>query len=149
MKKRVYLLIFLITGLFFLMLDQWLKWQSLHNWSQAQLLNKFLGWQPHLNPGIAFGLPLPNWITVLFTLTVLVILIYFIKTRILKTIGCELLAVNLVIIGALSNLIDRLIYQHTVDYLLILTGIINLADALIVIGFLLFFLQNYNRNQQK
>jgi len=43
-------------------------------------------------------------------------------------------SLSLATAGALSNLIDRVVYGHTVDYILIFTGIINLADVLIVVG---------------
>ena len=45
----------------------------------------------------------------------------------------------LVFTGALSNLIDRMVYGYTVDYFLILTGVINLADVMIVAGFVIYF----------
>ena len=45
-----------------------------------------------------------------------------------------------VLAGALSNLIDRIVYGHTVDYVLIFTGVINLADVMIVGGFVVYFL---------
>ena len=46
----------------------------------------------------------------------------------------------LIFFGALSNLFDRLLYHHTVDYLLIFTAVINLADVMIVGGFVIYFL---------
>ena len=140
-KKRVHILIALVTGLFFLLLDQFLKYQSLHDWSQTHSANKFLGWQPFLNPGVAFGIPLPNIITVIFSIFVLIILIYLVTKK--SSTVSWITALILIISGALSNLIDRLMYAHTIDYLLILTGIINLADILIVLGFILFFISNY------
>ena len=43
-----------------------------------------------------------------------------------------------ILTGAVSNLIDRLTYHHTVDYIFAFTGYINLADILIVAGFVVY-----------
>jgi len=142
-KNKTFIFIF---SLFFFILDQFLKWQSLHTWNKAHLLNNFFGWQPFLNSGIAFGLPLPNWITISFTILVLITLIYLIKIYLTqKTTGLKLFAMCLIISGAISNLTDRLLYSHTIDYLLVFTTVINIADCLIVIGFTVFFLQNHRK----
>ena len=144
-NKQIHLLTASIIGLFFI-LDQFLKWQSLHNWSETHLLHKFLGWQPFLNSGVAFGLPLPNIFQIIFSMVIIVIISYiFLNSTNLKTKNTFLTRYSLllILIGAVSNLIDRLIYQNTVDYLLILTGIINIADIMIVVGFVLFFYQNF------
>jgi lipoprotein signal peptidase len=161
MKKRAWLLIYLLIGLFFLLFDQFLKWQSLHNWSEKYLLNKFLGWQPFLNPGVAFGLPLPNIWQILFGLIIISIISYILFKLLNDDKNYSLLTTHslrqykvwiqtlrqgsliLILAGAVSNLIDRIVYHHTVDYFLILTGIINLADVMIVGGFILFFLLNF------
>lgn len=143
MVKKIHILTTLSIGLFFI-LDQFLKWQSLHNWSEAHLLHKFLGWQPFLNSGVAFGLPLPNIFQIIFSIIIITIISYiFFNLPKQKTLFITHFSLLLIIIGAISNLIDRIIYQNTMDYLLILTGIINLADIMIVIGFILFFYNNF------
>lgn len=131
------------VGLFFI-LDQFLKWQSLHNWSETHLLYRFFGWQPHLNPGVAFSLPLPNIFQIIFSIIIIAIISYiFFNLPTKKGSFITHYSLLLIIVGAISNLTDRLIYQNTVDYLLILTGIINIADVMIVVGFILFFYQNF------
>ena len=135
MKKisKTRILLILICG-FFLLLDQFLKYQALNNWSNKVLLNKFLGWQPFLNNGIAFGIPLPNIFTIAITIPILiVILILLIKEKNIK----NFLAFALIFYGAYSNLRDRIFFDSVVDYFLIFTSLINLADVMIVVGLIL------------
>jgi lipoprotein signal peptidase len=135
MKKisKTRIILILICG-FFLLLDQFLKYQALNNWSDKFLLNKFLGWQPFLNNGIAFGIPLPNIFTIAITIPILiVILILLIKEKNIK----NFLAFALIFYGAYSNLRDRIFFDSVVDYFLIFTSLINLADVMIVVGLVL------------
>ena len=55
-------------------------------------------------------------------------------------------AMTLIFAGALSNFFDRVFIRATVDYFLLLTGIINLADVLIVVGFVLYLYNNFRKN---
>jgi signal peptidase II len=136
-----HILIFLGGGFLFA-IDRWLKWQTLHEWSTQNLLHPRFGWFPFSNTGIAFSIPVPDWAQIILTIPVILILSFFLvkniaslSSKLLKT-----LAFSFIIFGALSNLIDRILYHFTVDYLLIFTSIINLADALVVVGFLLYFI---------
>jgi len=135
---------FCLIGLF-LFLDQWLKWQALHDWQNPHLLNNFFGWQPSLNPGVAFNIPLPGILIIFFTIPIIFILIFlfFKYTNFLSRI-----ALLLIIFGALSNLFDRIYYQNTVDYFLILTAIINMADMMIVGGFILYLISQTTQPRQ-
>lgn len=138
-----------VSGVF-LILDRFLKWQALHGWSAPRLVHKWFGWQPFLNPGVAFGIPLPSWLIILLTVPIIILLIYHV-VRIryqaneskLGYVLCNM-CYAFIIAGALSNLIDRIIYGKTVDYILIFTGVINAADVLIVFGFLLYLLYSSN-----
>lgn len=149
MQARHFLSLF--SGGFFILLDQLLKWQATHGWHQAHLINRFLGWDPFLNPGIAFGLPLPTPLILGITFPILIMLTLLIARR-WKTFTerpLELLAFIFLFSGALSNGIDRLIYRHTIDYLRIFFSIFNVADVLIVLGFMLYFLQTQKTNKKE
>lgn len=143
--KKSKVLIVLLCGLFFIV-DRFLKWQALHEWHNDYLLNKFFGWHPFLNPGVAFGIPVPNWVTVVSTALILILILFLFFRFQTSDVGYQMsdLSLPLVFFGALSNFIDRVWYGHTVDYFLILTGVINLADAMIVVGFVVYWL--YHRN---
>lgn len=122
-------------GLFLLAGDQFLKWQALHAWQEPRLaFGGWLGWQLFLNPGIAFGIPCPTWLVVALTVPIVLILGYVAARAIQKNSPRRLLASVLIISGALSNLLDRVQYGVTVDYLRFFTGMINLADICIVLG---------------
>lgn len=129
-----------LSGGFFI-LDRIFKHLTLSAWRQPALLNRFLGWLPFHNPGVAFGLPLPNTVVVVATLPILALLIVALqkKLRARAPLG-QLCALCCLIAGAGSNFLDRLFYHATIDYLLIFTGVFNLADFLIVAGLLWYML---------
>lgn len=93
------------------------------------------------NTGIAFSLAVSGpivWIASLGLITAVVV----IGVRDLRRGRDErLLAYALFVLGASSNLFDRLAYGYTVDYLLLFKrSAVNLADAMILAGaFWLFF----------
>jgi signal peptidase II len=130
---KVHLLVSLISGLF-LLVDQVLKYFARTNPDFTSYLWKpWLGWEYFPNNGIAFSLPFPN--TLLIILTPLIILALFIFLTKQKTPSSYFIfGIILIIGGAVSNLIDRILFTATIDYLRILTGVINLADVMIVVG---------------
>lgn len=134
-------LILCIGGLFFLF-DRLLKWQALTNWTNTHLLSPYFGWQPFFNTGIAFSLPIPKYLILVLTLPILVLIAYLLIIE-LKRVNKNtqmLLALSLILAGALSNFFDRLIYKNVVDYFLIGTAIINISDIMIVVGLGLYLL---------
>lgn len=157
LRIRSSLIIFL--GGFLFVLDRFLKHQALTAWSSSYLFKNFIGWSPFLNQGIAFSLPLPALATALITAPILILVGWMlVRTMCGKpplptslplpmpaSSTTNLLLTILLFAGALSNLIDRLIYGHVVDYFRVATGIINLADVLITAGFALY-LWNMRKN---
>lgn len=140
-----------ISGLF-LLLDRWFKYMSLGAWSEHVFFNDYLGWLPFQNPGIAFGLPLPYWLTILFTTPFIVIVALILMRGLATTAETGIFhfstnaALLLILFGAVSNLIDRLFYHATLDYFLIITTVINLADVMIVTGFAILLLSTKKTN---
>jgi signal peptidase II len=125
-----------IAGGFFLLLDQSLKYLAFHYQNISfSFGTRWLGWEFLGNPGVAFSLPFPN--IVLVTITPIVILGLFLLLRKQASHGLVSLGIILIIFGAASNLIDRILLGITIDYLRIATSVINLADVMIVIGALL------------
>ncbi len=144
MKIKGRLIIYtLISGLF-LLFDQVLKYFARLNPDYTYYLWKpWLGWEYFPNPGIAFSLPVPNWLVIIFTPLVLLGLIFwYIKYLSKKSSIIYHLSFIFILTGAISNYIDRVIWGVTIDYLRIFTGIINLADVMIVAGVLLLIIQN-------
>lgn len=138
--KKIRWLIISISG-FFLLLDQFLKWQATHNWQEPKFIYQHFGWQPFLNQGIAFSLPIPNWLTIIFTIPIIIIISSLIKAEYNNISRYS--AWSIILSGALSNLIDRLIFHYVIDYLAFFTAAINLADVLIVGGLLIYLINNH------
>jgi len=121
------------VGGFFLCLDQILKYFARVNPDFTYYIWKpWFGWELFLNKGIAFSLPFPNWLIILITPVLLLLL--FAWSREKKRGQWFQFGVCLIVAGAISNFVDRVLWGATVDYLRVLTGVINLADCMIVIG---------------
>jgi len=136
--------IFSVSGVF-LLLDRWLKGQARGVWNAPRLINKFLGWEPFFNRGVAFSLPVSTRVIIGLTVPVIILIVYdlFIKTHEKRSgtgYGLRVTGLAFILVGAISNLIDRIMWRGTIDYFLVLTGVINLADVLIVGGVLLYLL---------
>ncbi len=144
MPKGYWLLIITANSLF-LLVDRLLKHLALYQWRDARLWHNFLGWDPSLNPGVAFSLPAPNQAVVILTIPILLILGRLLFTAIKNNQKINQWALCLIIAGASSNLIDRLLYQHTVDYLRLFTLVINIADVMIAGGFAIYLLKNFQK----
>ncbi len=138
--KKARLIIF-ISGLF-LLADRFLKWQALNDWTQSHLFNRYFGWQPFFNKGVAFSLSIPYQVTLIFSLPIIILVLYLLITEWKKENKNLLLltAWSLIFAGAISNFFDRIIYKHVIDYFLITTAIINISDIMIVMGLILYLL---------
>lgn len=85
------------------------------------------------NFNIAFSLPFSGpWLTAAISLIIVVIIIYLFSSK-LKTF--DKIAFFLILLGAISNLLDRMRYGFVIDYLnLQWFTVFNLADFLISLG---------------
>jgi len=143
--KTRYIVSIAISG-FLLLIDQWIKYiVTNHPKNPIYLIKPWLGFEHFNNPGIAFGISIPNTIIVILSPPLIFALGYYlIKTNktTLHTIGTMIL-----LFGATSNLIDRIIFGITIDYLRIYTSIINIADAMITAGAIgILFSDVYNKH---
>lgn len=145
MSTKGYWLLIIAANSLFLLADRFLKHFSLYQWSNPQLWHGLAGWEPSLNPGVAFSLPVPNQVVVILTVPILLILGWLLFVAIKNDQKINQWALGLIILGALSNLIDRVLYHHTIDYLRLLTMVINLADLMITGGFVLYLLKNFQK----
>lgn len=151
MKVNSRLTIYLLTSGFFLLIDQVLKYLARTNSDFSFYIWKtWFGWEYLGNTGIAFSMPVPNWLVVIFTPIILLgLFIWFFKFYKRQKVNCYLLsAICLIVVGAVSNYIDRVLFGVTIDYLRILTGVINLADVMIVVGVgLLLFTEGIKKKE--
>ncbi|MCX6780486.1 MAG: signal peptidase II [Candidatus Magasanikbacteria bacterium] len=128
-------------GFFLFLTDRLLKFLSDNIFVNQKVFLNIFGWFPYHNPGIAFNLPLPNWISLSLTVPILLIIIFLLIKFYKNENNLYLFSgLSLIFWGAFSNLLDRFFFQSTVDYWLFGTGLINLADLLIISGFALILL---------
>ncbi len=136
---KIWLTYFWLASFCLVAFDQALKRAVItHPNFSIYLIKPWIGIELFKNPGVAFGLPLPNWLLVVGT----PILLFFLGWQLYKKLNhpkslpLELFGYILVIAGALSNYYDRFVYEITVDYLRLLYSVINLADVMIIMGLL-------------
>lgn len=117
-------------------LDRVLKFLALTQWTDRRVeLLPGVRFTFLLNKGIALGVPLTGTVALVFILLLfLALLTWFVLTvRRRDWIRSSILAA--VLLGAGSNIVDRLFYGGVVDYLqVVFPSVINLADVLIVAG---------------
>src|SRR3989338_1604592 len=105
----------------------------------------FVNLTPVLNPGLSFSLPFPNLLTGLLTAAIIVLLVRCLIKSPSRQISRPL---ALVIIGAFSNLLDRIKLGGVLDFInLPFWPSFNLADSYIAIGALWLILalrKNYS-----
>lgn len=146
--KKTHAVLSILTGGFFVLIDQWCKWiartEPQFSW---YLIKPWLGWEYLRNPGIAFGLPVPNAVLLVVTPIILLLLfVWYVQKRDRGLL--HLWGVVLIAFGAISNYVDRVLFEVTIDYIRVITGVINLADLLIVVGAGLLILEHH-MNQKK
>ncbi len=131
--------------------DRLFKYAAVQTVAAQTVHSPSFGWSPFLNPGVAFGIPLPQTVVILFSVPIIGLLLYLAAKQLPSAARSDqnnlpFPALILIIAGALSNLIDRLLYAHTVDYWQMYTAVINLADIQIAGGFMLYFWQLHAKN---
>jgi len=122
--------------IFFIGLDRFLKVLALAGEErQFNLIGEILKFKFKANYYIAFSLPLAGRALLVLLTLILLILISLALFYRYKHEDDKLAPLSLVILGAGSNLFDRLKYGYVVDYFdLKYFTVFNLADAMIVIG---------------
>jgi len=96
------------------------------------------------NQNVAFSLPLPQILIIAMVIIILMVLSYLWRLSLLNKNLWQLTAFSLIILGALSNLIDRIIFGYVIDYInLFIWPVFNLADCMIVVGVLTYILSEF------
>jgi signal peptidase II len=138
-----------LLGGLFLLLDQGLKFFARTHPSDAfYIIKPLFGWEYFENTGIAFSLPFPQIGLAILTPIILIWLYHVISKQKRNRQGL-FLALTLIVSGAVSNFVDRMVFGFTVDYIRIFTGVINVADVLIVTGVILMLLAEGEKEDSK
>lgn len=97
-------------------------------------LSPIIAFALHKNPGIAFDIPIPIWIIILLSIVFISVLAERSRAT-AQRLPAVSLAFFSMAIGALSNLLDRILHGFTTDYIILFrTSAINISDVLIVLG---------------
>jgi len=104
------------------------------------------------NFGVAFGILLNKIFLLVLVILVIFVLVGFLFKSYLRKNILEIFSLTLIIIGAISNLIDRLRYGFVIDYIDVpFFTVFNLADCMITVGvvaLLLGILKNKKSDKQ-
>ena len=147
-----------VLAVFFVAWDRFLKMLAVQYLSDktVPLINGILSFDFVSNYRIALSLPLSGWWLNVFIFLLIAALLFAWLGQIKKRRFSTAAALTFLIIGAISNLLDRLLYGYVIDYFdwRIFTN--NIADIMIATGtsslILLFILksnhaQNYNEGR--
>ncbi len=112
-------------------------------------LFKYLQIQVQTNPGIAFSILLPSIIIIILIVTILIFLYFYFWQNLIAKKYWPAFHLGLIIIGASSNLLDRIIYKEVIDFIQIsIWPTFNLADTYISIGAILFLIMNIKKDSK-
>ena len=134
MSKKVWLTNILVLVIF--ILDRIFKIYFISNPGASRVfVSNFLSFNLETNPGIAFGLKLPQLFLIPIVVIVIVILIYAILGVYKEKDIISYTALILIVVGAISNFIDRIKYSNVIDYINVeFFTVFNLADTMITVG---------------
>ncbi|MBU1037273.1 signal peptidase II [Patescibacteria group bacterium] len=125
----------ILLPLIFFIADRLTKYLAFTLPEQGIFFSPEIGLKLYFNQGIAFGLPLgPFWILVIVGLMNLLFIKYWLKFY-QSSQFLMLWPLSFIIIGSLSNFIDRLKYTGVIDFIdLWIWPAFNLADCYILVG---------------
>jgi signal peptidase II len=127
----------LILPLFLFGIDRVTKWLTVHHLPNQgyRLFSDFVTLSLEKNQGIAYSIRLPQGIILSGIVIAVVVLVGNAIRSFWQGHVAALLSSGLVIIGALSNLIDRVRYGYVIDMFAVRGwSVFNLADVWIVVG---------------
>lgn len=141
---------YVILAIFFVILDRLFKVLALNYYEniKIELISDYFGFTLAKNYYIAFSLPLSGPILTVFIGAVILILLYFYVILIKKQEYSQEACLTFIILGAISNIVDRIKYGFVIDYLdLKYFTVFNIADSMIVCGAVLLIINNLkNKN---
>lgn len=144
-NKTIKLLVIVVTIL--IIIDQASKILVTNILNGESIGNDNLGIIITSNTGMAFGFNEGNGKNIFLTICILAVIFSFIKNQLERIDTKTAIALSLAISGGMSNLIDRIFRDGVFDFIRVFTITFNLADVLIVLGWILLviFLIDYSR----
>lgn len=141
-KENFKIFIIYFSCLMLFIIDRITKYISLNKLSQKGVyFFDFFGLESQINSGIAFSIKVPYIIILITTFIIVSFLIYNALKKMQQREYIKSFLFSLIIIGAISNLIDRLLYAGVIDFIKIWSfPIFNLADTYITISIIIYIL---------
>ncbi len=133
---------FLVPTVLFVAFDEWVKNTALRRLPGVEILTetKMFVFAIHKNYGLAFDIPFRREFIILITLFLGYYLLKIAYQNFTRHPDLSFASL-LIIVGALGNLFDRIVYGFTVDYILLFgRSAFNLSDIIIILGVILFLL---------
>lgn len=133
-----------MAGLFLFLTDRFIKLFIFEKQTLVFSVGDYLHFEYMKNPGIAFGMPL-NFVLLLFLYIIIIVVLVFMSLKRLTLGQLDLFsALFFIIVGAFSNLIDRIRFGFVIDYIYLKNfSVFNLADIMITLGAISFLLLNF------
>ena len=100
------------------------------------LITKF-GIDYFINEKFAFSLDIPVAVMYIVYILVMITVVIFLQKQWQIISDAKRLGFILIVSGGLANVFERIFLNHVVDYIFILSGVLNLADLYIIVGALL------------
>ncbi len=101
------------------------------------------------NKNIAFSLPFPKNILIILIIIILFFLFFYLLKSYQKKNTTLIFSLTLIILGTVSNLIDRLVFGFVIDYINIsFFTVLNLADIMIASGVIILVFQNLFKDRR-
>lgn len=150
----------IIIGSITLLIDQLAKWWVIDNMfiGETRLIAPFL--QPYLqitrstNSGIAFGIGEGGSPAFLVLATIIVGVLLYVYHNTETQYRIQHIALAFVIGGAIGNIIDRMRFNHVVDFVHItipglISNVSNFADHFIIVGVIILLIDTFRQPQSE
>ena len=136
MKRRLKTITIILGFLALFSFDRFLKWLIINKLPlEGVFVLPAVQLKIYLNPNLAFSLPFNQTLLIFLSSLIIILLFYLALVNYKKGVYAKANYIALIITGATSNLLDRLIYKQVIDYVSIsILPIFNLADILITLG---------------
>lgn len=140
----------LISYLLLFAIDRISKWYALNNFNEQTYMHPLISFETVLNKGISWGMlsQAGGLITWALPLVIIMLILFFVRHTIISFLnGNTIIGELFVLIGGISNIMDRFLYGGVVDFILFSYNqwsfpVFNLADVYIVFGIFIILLAN-------
>lgn len=138
-------------AVFFIVLDRFLKSLALNfDGREVDIISGWLKFNFVGNYNIALSLPLRGGILIFIIIILIMLVVCYFLLSIKKEDLVSAFCMMLIALGAISNLIDRMIYGFVIDYFDVrFFSVLNLADIMITLGVMIFIVFSFYSNKMK